>query len=78
MAEVGLGETSGTQWKFWKFVEEPDFGPGIPIHTVYITGKLGPDDGVLKGLCWSTLIESIIVLFWIQVGCIVQKEIVHY
>ncbi|KAF1002208.1 uncharacterized protein LOC141702041 [Apium graveolens] len=51
LAEVGFGETSGTQWKFSKFVEEPDFGPGNPIHTVYITGQLGPEDGVLKEHC---------------------------
>lgn len=55
LAQVGFGETSGTQWKFWKFVEEPDFGPGIPIHTVYITGELGPDDGFLKEHCkWTS------------------------
>ncbi|KAL2904812.1 hypothetical protein RDABS01_003522, partial [Bienertia sinuspersici] len=24
--------------KFWKYVEEPEFGPGAPIHTIFITG----------------------------------------
>ncbi|KAL1828920.1 hypothetical protein ACET3Z_007332 [Daucus carota] len=51
LAQVGFGETSGAQWKFWKLVEEPDFGPGIRVHTVYITVKLGPDDGILKEHC---------------------------
>ncbi|XP_021749682.1 uncharacterized protein LOC110715403 isoform X1 [Chenopodium quinoa] len=32
------------QWKFWKFVEEPEFGPAPPIHTVFITAYYGFDD----------------------------------
>lgn len=45
-----MGGPKAINWKFWKFVDEPDFGPGLPIQTVYIIGKLRPDDGILTGL----------------------------
>ena len=47
---MGFGIPGEVQWKFWKCVEEPEFGPGLPILTVYITGKLEPEDGQLQGL----------------------------
>uniref|UniRef100_A0A803KUX8 Metallo-beta-lactamase domain-containing protein n=1 Tax=Chenopodium quinoa TaxID=63459 RepID=A0A803KUX8_CHEQI len=42
--QVGIERLVEGQWKFWKFVEEPEFGPGPPIHTVFITGYYGVDD----------------------------------
>ncbi|CAK9159516.1 unnamed protein product [Ilex paraguariensis] len=50
LEQVGVGTPSGVQWKFWKCVEEPEFGPGLPIKTVYIVGNLVPDDGNSRGL----------------------------
>lgn len=47
---MGFGTASEVKWKFLKYVEEPEFGPGIPVKTVYLVGKLGPQDGKLKGL----------------------------
>lgn len=37
------------EWKFMKYVQEPEFGPGLPVKTVYIIGTLGPKNGKLKG-----------------------------
>lgn len=54
MAQLGFGEACVVDWKFWKFVPEPEFGPGKPIHTVYIVGKLEPEYGNLKGFFYSS------------------------
>ncbi|PSR91143.1 Endoribonuclease [Actinidia chinensis var. chinensis] len=51
LQQVGFGRPSGVQWKLWKCVEEPEFGPGLPIKTVYISGVLGPEHGDLQGQC---------------------------
>lgn len=39
------------KWNFSKVVEEPDFGPGIPIRTVYIHGELESYIDDLKDGC---------------------------
>lgn len=46
---MGFGVASGVKWKFSEFVEEAEFGPGLPAKTLYLTGKLAPEDGSLKG-----------------------------
>lgn len=46
---MGFGVTSGVKWKFSEFVEEAEFGPGLLAKTLYLAGKLAPDDGHLKG-----------------------------
>lgn len=51
--------TDGGEWKFWKYVEEPDFGPGLPIHNVFITGQLAAGKN-LQGL----IMPALIYLFW--------------
>lgn len=43
-------EDTTVEWKFLKYVQEPEFGPGLPVKTVYITGTLGRKDGKLTGL----------------------------
>ncbi|XP_024993527.1 uncharacterized protein LOC112527254 isoform X1 [Cynara cardunculus var. scolymus] len=54
LGQVGFGTVSVAEWKFLKLVEEPNFGPGFPIETVYITGDLVPSVGTLKDNCqWS-------------------------
>ncbi|KAI3699096.1 hypothetical protein L2E82_43140 [Cichorium intybus] len=35
LEQVGLGSVNVVEWKFLKLVEEPNFGPGFPINTVY-------------------------------------------
>lgn len=53
LAQVSFGSVSEVEWKFLKFVEEPNFGPGFPIETVYVTGDLVPE--TLKDHCqWSS------------------------
>uniref|UniRef100_A0A803MYM1 Metallo-beta-lactamase domain-containing protein n=1 Tax=Chenopodium quinoa TaxID=63459 RepID=A0A803MYM1_CHEQI len=55
--QVGIEKLVEGQWKFWKFVEEPEFGPGPPIQTVFITGYYGVDDKSCDVACqwmsWS-------------------------
>ena len=47
----GFEVTDGGEWKFWKYVEEAEFGPRLPVHTVFIMGKLLARDQNLLGLC---------------------------
>ncbi|KAI3768739.1 hypothetical protein L2E82_19569 [Cichorium intybus] len=52
LGHVGFGSASAIQWKFLKFMEEPNFGPGF-INTVYVTGDILPE--TLKDHCqWSS------------------------
>lgn len=41
---------SGVQWRLWKYAEEAEFGPGAPVHSVFITGKLVSVDDASQGL----------------------------
>lgn len=52
----------GGEWKLWKCVEEPEFGPGLTIHTVYIMGKLLDGNQILQGLFMLAQINFIIEL----------------
>ena len=45
---MGFEVTDGGEWKFWK---EAEFRPGLPVHTVFIMGKLLARDQNLLGLC---------------------------
>lgn len=38
------------EWRFFKYVEEAEFGPGLPVNTVFIEGKLIAGDCNLPGL----------------------------
>lgn len=49
LEQVGFGTAREIDWEFWKCTEEPDFGPGLPIKTLYLVGNLGSQDGKLKG-----------------------------
>ena len=53
---MGFEVTDGGEWKFWKYVEEAEFGPGLPVHTVFIMGKLLAGDRNLQGLVLSIYI----------------------
>ena len=48
---MGFEVTDGGEWKFWKYVEEAEFGPRLQVHTVFIMGKLLARDRNLLGLC---------------------------
>ncbi|GAV65866.1 Lactamase_B domain-containing protein [Cephalotus follicularis] len=58
LEKVGLRVTDGGEWRYWRFVEEPEFGPGSPVHTVYIMGKLVAGDHTLKESCTWISIKS--------------------
>ncbi|XP_041011181.1 uncharacterized protein LOC121254983 isoform X1 [Juglans microcarpa x Juglans regia] len=60
--QVGLVATDGGEWKFWKYVEEPEFGPGLPVHNVFITGQLVAGKN-LQELCKWMSVE--ICLSWL-------------
>lgn len=54
--QVGIERLVEGRWKFWKFVEEPEFGPGSPIHTVFITGCYALVDNSCDVKCqWMSL-----------------------
>jgi hypothetical protein len=57
LEQLGLVATGGGEWKFWKYVEEVEFGPGLPVHTVFITGQLVAGDQNLQGFLMSALIN---------------------
>lgn len=46
---MGLAATDGGEWKVWKYVEEAEFGPGLPVHSVFISGQLVAGDRNLQG-----------------------------
>ena len=48
---MGFEVANGGEWKFWKYVEEAEFGPRLQVHTVFIMGKLLARDRNLLGLC---------------------------
>ncbi|KAJ4709907.1 Metallo-beta-lactamase superfamily protein [Melia azedarach] len=51
LGQVGFGVRDGGEWRLWKCVEEPEFGPGLPVHTVYIMGKLLDGNQTLQEGC---------------------------
>ncbi|KAH9795091.1 Lactamase B domain-containing protein [Citrus sinensis] len=51
LEQLGFGVRDGGEWKLWKCVEEPEFGPGLTIHTVYIMGKLLDGNQILQEGC---------------------------
>ena len=58
---MGFEVTNGGEWKFWTYVEEDEFGPGLPVHTVFIMGKLLAGDRNILGLC--VYIYALLIFF---------------
>nr|XP_023885794.1 uncharacterized protein LOC111997893 isoform X5 [Quercus suber] len=58
LEQVGFEVTDGGEWKFWKYVEEAEFGPGPPVHTVFIMGKLLAGDRNLQERCKWMSVQS--------------------
>ena len=63
---MGFEVTDGGKLKFWKYVEEAKFGPGLPVHTVFIMGKLLARDRNLLGLCVCVYIYIYIYICFIN------------
>ncbi|KAI3423527.1 Protein kinase domain-containing protein [Psidium guajava] len=55
---VGLEVSDVGEWRFFKYVEEAEFGPGLPINTVFIEGKLISGDCNLPESCKWMSVES--------------------
>ncbi|XP_073146681.1 uncharacterized protein [Henckelia pumila] len=58
LGQVAFEKPNEVKWKFLKLVEEPEFGPGISVKTVYLAGELELHDGKFKGLCKWMSTES--------------------
>ncbi|KAJ6356859.1 hypothetical protein OIU78_004865 [Salix suchowensis] len=58
LEQVGFTANDGGEWRFLKHLEEADFGPGLPVHTVYISGKLLNRNQNLPELCKWMSIQS--------------------
>ncbi|XP_071693836.1 uncharacterized protein [Rutidosis leptorrhynchoides] len=55
LGQIEFGSVNEIKWKFLSYVEEPNFGPGNSVSTVYVTGDFVTDIGVLKDHCqWSS------------------------
>ncbi|KAJ6892894.1 hypothetical protein NC651_025947 [Populus alba x Populus x berolinensis] len=59
---AGFKVNDGGEWRFLKLVEEAEFGPGLPVHRVYIVGKLLPGNQNLPELCKWMSIQSCLSL----------------
>ncbi|KAK9052250.1 hypothetical protein SSX86_028878 [Deinandra increscens subsp. villosa] len=69
LGQVGIRSVSDVEWTFLKFVEEPNFGPGFAIETVYVTGDLVPNFGTLKDDCrWSCRETCLSLLVQVKPG----------
>lgn len=58
LEQVGFKTADVVDWRLWKYVEEAQFGPGPPINSVFIRGKLVADQnlrGLLRSLSLSHL-----------------------
>ncbi|XP_011007540.1 PREDICTED: uncharacterized protein LOC105113165 isoform X3 [Populus euphratica] len=62
LEQVGFKVNDGGEWRFLKLVEEAEFGPGLPVHRVYIVGKLLPENQNLPELCKWMSIQSCLSL----------------
>lgn len=51
LSQVGIVNAFNGQWTLLKYVEEAQFGPGAPIHTLFVLGKLESDVEILQESC---------------------------
>ncbi|CAI9096154.1 OLC1v1032237C1 [Oldenlandia corymbosa var. corymbosa] len=58
LEQVGFVTARDVEWEFQKCIEEPDFGPGLPVKTVYLLGHLGSNNSNLKEHCKWLTVES--------------------
>ncbi|KAH9618965.1 hypothetical protein KSS87_018996 [Heliosperma pusillum] len=66
----GIGRLVELRWKFCQYVQEPEFGPDSPVHTVFISTNFalaeGYDQGTFLWLSWPECIE---LLTDVKQGC---------
>ena len=55
MSDVG-------EWSLFKYVEEAEFGPGFPVNTVFVMGKLLDGNQNCQGVFLITRAPSLILL----------------
>ncbi|KAJ8445604.1 hypothetical protein Cgig2_018545 [Carnegiea gigantea] len=81
--QVGIDRLVEGRWRFWKYAEEADFGPGHPVHTVFITGQHACADRSLNVACqWMMRSECLKCLAEVKqdsnrVGPLVVTSILH-
>ncbi|XP_047311942.1 uncharacterized protein LOC124915292 isoform X2 [Impatiens glandulifera] len=69
LTQTGLLTLTGVEWKFYMLVEEPEFGPGLPLQTVFITGRLAPGNEDFEGLCkWVSIQSCLSSLLQVEPG----------
>ncbi|XP_062145545.1 uncharacterized protein LOC133852913 isoform X1 [Alnus glutinosa] len=69
LEQLGLVATGGGEWKFWKYVEEVEFGPGLPVHTVFITGQLvAGDQNLQEQSKWMSVQSCLSWLLEVKLG----------
>ncbi|KAL3830883.1 hypothetical protein ACJIZ3_019685 [Penstemon smallii] len=69
LGQVGFNKAIKEKWKLSKVVEEPEFGPGIPVKTVYITGDFKSHDGKLEDLCkWMSTKSCVDLLLEVKLN----------
>lgn len=53
--QICAGKCMTSPWIYWKSFEEADFGPGLPIHTVFFIAHIKTDEFILsEGSKWLT------------------------
>lgn len=69
LGQAGFGNASMMEWELMKCIEEPDFGPGLPVKTVYVTAQTGPEDGNLQDNCkWVRLQDCSDMTYQVRPG----------
>ncbi|CAN1244423.1 hypothetical protein LINPERPRIM_LOCUS6072 [Linum perenne] len=62
LGQVGFKASDVGKWRVSKFIEEPEFGPGLPIRTVYVVAKLALGGQPLPDLCKWMSVETCLTL----------------
>ncbi|KAK8627311.1 hypothetical protein V6N13_134924 [Hibiscus sabdariffa] len=65
LEKLGLRMSDAGEWSLFKYVEEAEFGPGVPVKTVFVMGKLldgnqtcqGPSKWMSTESCLNLLLE---------------------
>ncbi|GLT43495.1 hypothetical protein SLA2020_174380 [Shorea laevis] len=64
MEQLGFKISDAGEWRLLKYVEEPEFGPGNPVNTVFVVGKLLAGCQDFRAPCMWMSTES--CLNWLQ------------
>lgn len=58
LANLGLEFSDLGEWRFVRYVEEPEFGPDFGVRTCFISGKLLGTDPSFHGCPLSDSLQS--------------------